>query len=79
MGLLPATIALYSRHRLYERAEALGAMACIECGSCAYLCPAAIPLVQHLRLAKSRIAATRHQRRESAEEREAAKTAVASA
>jgi electron transport complex protein RnfC len=79
MGLLPATIALYSQHRLYERAEALGAMACIECGSCAYLCPAAIPLVQHLRLAKSRIAATRHQRRESAEEREAAKTAVASA
>lgn len=64
MALLPATLALYAQHRLYERAEDLGAMACIECGCCAYLCPAAIPLVQHIRLAKSRIAAARRHRGE---------------
>jgi electron transport complex protein RnfC len=76
MGLLPATLALYAQHQLYERAEGLEAMACIECGSCAYLCPAAIPLVQHIRLAKSRIAAARHHRREKEKEKEAAKAAV---
>jgi electron transport complex protein RnfC len=76
MGLLPATLALYAQHRLYERAEGLAAMACIECGSCAWICPAAIPLVQHIRLAKSRIAAARHQRREKERQKEAAQPAA---
>lgn len=79
MGLLPATLALYAQHQLYERAEGLEAMACIECGSCAYLCPAAIPLVQHIRLAKSRIAAARYQRREKEKEKEAAQAAAVNA
>jgi len=51
-------------------------MACIECGSCAYVCPAAIPLVQHIRLAKSRIAAARRQRREKGKEKEAVEAAA---
>ncbi len=76
MGLLPATLALFAQHQLYERAEGIDAMACIECGSCAYLCPAAIPLVQHIRLAKSRIAAARHQRIQKEKEKEAAKAAA---
>jgi electron transport complex protein RnfC len=28
-------------------------MDCFECGSCSYVCPAAIPLVQYFRVAKS--------------------------
>jgi electron transport complex protein RnfC len=76
MGLLPATLALYAQHQLYDRAEGIDAMACIECGSCAYLCPAAIPLVQHIRLAKSRIAAARHHRKQKEAEKEAAKAAA---
>ena len=28
---------------------------CIECGSCAYVCPARIPLVQQFRVAKMRV------------------------
>lgn len=76
MGLLPATLALYAQHQLYDRAEGIDAMACMECGSCAYVCPAAIPLVQHIRLAKSRIAAARHQRTQKEKEKEAAKAAV---
>ena len=74
MGLLPATLALFSQHQLFDRAEGIDAMACIECGSCAYICPAAIPLVQHIRLAKSRIAAARHHRVQK--EKETAATAV---
>ena len=74
MGLLPATLALFAQHQLYDRAEGIDAMACIECGSCAYVCPAAIPLVQHIRLAKSRIAAARHQRVQKEKEKEAAKS-----
>ena len=76
MGLLPATLALYAQHRLYDRAEDIDAMACVECGSCAYLCPAAIPLVQHIRLAKSRIAAARRHRDEKEKEKAAAKAAA---
>jgi Na+-translocating ferredoxin:NAD+ oxidoreductase subunit C len=76
MGLLPATLALFAQHQLYERAAGIDAMACIECGSCAYVCPAAIPLVQHIRLAKSRIAAARHQRAQKEQEQEAAQAAV---
>jgi electron transport complex protein RnfC len=76
MGLLPATLALFAQHQLFERAEGIDAVACIECGSCAYVCPAAIPLVQHIRLAKSRIAAARRRRSESGKEKAAAVTAA---
>ena len=76
MGLLPSAIAPCAQHRLDERAEGLEAMACIECGSCAYVCPAAIPLVQHIRLAKSRIAAARRQRRAKGKEKEAVEAAA---
>jgi electron transport complex protein RnfC len=79
MGLLPATLALFAQHQLYERAEGIDAMACIECGSCAYVCPAAIPLVQHIRLAKSRIAAARHQRREKDKDKDKEKEAATAA
>ena len=32
-----------------------GTNVCMECGSCAFSCPAGRPLVQHMRLAKSMI------------------------
>jgi len=59
MGLLPSTLALYAQRQLFDRAEADHAMVCIECGVCASVCPAAIPLVQHIRLAKSGITLAR--------------------
>jgi electron transport complex protein RnfC len=76
MGLLPAALALFAQHQLFERAEGIGAMACIECGSCAYVCPAAIPLVQHIRLAKSRIAGARRRHDEAGKEKAAAMAAA---
>jgi electron transport complex protein RnfC len=33
--------------------KAAGVMVCMECGSCAFACPAGKPLVQHMRLAKA--------------------------
>ena len=32
--------------------QKLGAMVCMECGSCSYVCPAGKPLVQNMREAK---------------------------
>jgi electron transport complex protein RnfC len=39
----------------YAEAERYGAMNCIECGSCAYNCPAKRALVQSIGLAKVKI------------------------
>ena len=41
----------------FAKAEKLGVMNCIECGSCAFICPAKRPLVQAIRLAKKEIRA----------------------
>jgi electron transport complex protein RnfC len=30
-------------------------MDCFECGSCSFVCPAHIPLVQHFRVAKAAV------------------------
>jgi electron transport complex protein RnfC len=32
-----------------------GVLSCIECGCCAFICPAARPLVQTMKLAKKKI------------------------
>ncbi len=40
-----------------DGAEKYGAMNCIECGCCAFVCPAHRPLVQSMRLAKKKIRA----------------------
>ncbi|PLX97967.1 MAG: electron transport complex subunit RsxC [Desulfuromonas sp.] len=54
-GLLPTTIAAYTRLELFDQAENFCAMDCIECGCCSYSCPSYIPLVQSLRHAKAAI------------------------
>jgi electron transport complex protein RnfC len=57
MKLLPTTIAAYARRDLSTEAAAYNALDCIECGSCSYVCPAAIPLVQAIRYGKAAILA----------------------
>ena len=37
-----------------EKLKQEGILDCMECGSCAYTCPAGIPLVQSFRAAKQR-------------------------
>ncbi len=57
MNLLPTTIAAYARRDLVVETEEYCVMDCIECGSCGYVCPASIPLVQAIRHGKAAVLA----------------------
>ena len=52
MHLMPMMMNAYGKAGEYDQCVELGAMDCIECGSCAYVCPARIPLVARFRLTK---------------------------
>ncbi|MDE7464549.1 MAG: 4Fe-4S dicluster domain-containing protein, partial [Clostridiales bacterium] len=55
MNLMPMYIDAYTLSGNFEAAKKYGAMSCIECGCCAYSCPAKRPIVQSVRLAKRTI------------------------
>ncbi|MCQ2378569.1 MAG: electron transport complex subunit RsxC [Victivallaceae bacterium] len=55
MGLCTCLLATAIEGGRYDLAEQNHVMDCLECGSCAYVCPAHRPLVQTLRLAKAEI------------------------
>ncbi len=55
MGLLPAQLCDAAMASDWARAERFHVRACMECGSCSYVCPARRPLVQSIRLAKSEL------------------------
>jgi electron transport complex protein RnfC len=59
MRLMPTFIADYARRDELGLAERFGARSCIECGSCSFICPAGIPLVQSIRYAKGAVLARR--------------------
>jgi electron transport complex protein RnfC len=46
---------MYTRKGLYERCLDFDLMSCMECGSCTYICPAGIPIIQHIRTSKAKI------------------------
>jgi electron transport complex protein RnfC len=53
MFLDPSTLGLLARNGEHARmAEEHHLMDCFECGSCSFVCPSHIPLVQHFRVAK---------------------------
>ncbi len=52
MSLIPTQIEKYAALGDADMLSKLGTSVCMECGSCAYSCPAGKPLVQHMRLAK---------------------------
>lgn len=53
MHLNPSRLGLLARKERYEEMEAdFHLNDCFECGSCSFVCPANIPLVQYFRLAK---------------------------
>lgn len=52
VGLMPTSISAYSKIGHWQDAKAYGALDCIECGLCSYVCPSNIPLVQNIRRAK---------------------------
>lgn len=51
--LSPTKIAHAIKHRDYELANKFDMQACCECGCCAYVCPAQIPLAQYIRAGKN--------------------------
>lgn len=58
-GLMPCAIGLSVKKDKFDIAGSYDPFDCIECGSCGYVCPSKIPLVQLIKLAKSKIRAAR--------------------
>jgi Na+-translocating ferredoxin:NAD+ oxidoreductase subunit C len=56
MGLQPGTISLLAEKERYDDARQNYLLECLECGCCAYVCPAKRPIVQAIQRAKSRLA-----------------------
>ncbi len=57
MSLMPNFLGICGENKAYDEAEPYHALDCIECGCCAYVCPAARPLTQWIRAAKAEITA----------------------
>ena len=54
MGLNPSALGALGRKGEYEdMAKHYHLFDCFECGSCSYVCPSSIPLVQYFRIAKA--------------------------
>ncbi|MDR3137590.1 MAG: electron transport complex subunit RsxC [Tannerellaceae bacterium] len=58
MGLNPTRLALLTEFMQWDKAEDNHIVDCIECGSCSYTCPAARPLLDHIRLGKNNVMTT---------------------
>lgn len=63
--LNPSALGMLARSGRYEEMVDLHIMDCMECGSCSYVCPSNIPLVQRFRVAKGML--REQQAREKAE------------
>jgi electron transport complex protein RnfC len=59
MGLAPQRLYYHVRSGRLDAAEQEHVLDCIECGCCAFACPARIRLVHHFKYAKSEIFARR--------------------
>jgi Na+-translocating ferredoxin:NAD+ oxidoreductase subunit C len=55
MGLEPYLLMALSQRTIYDQLETGGVMDCMECGSCSYTCPAGRPLLDYIRLGKSKV------------------------
>ncbi len=55
MGLEPWLISVLSEKGMWEKAEKEKITDCMECGACAYTCPAKRPLLDYIRLGKSTV------------------------
>lgn len=53
--LQPNKLTELIKNTRFDDAERSGAMDCIECGLCSYVCPSKIELVHHIKLAKDKI------------------------
>lgn len=60
--LLPQQLYWYGRVANWDRLADYHLADCVECGCCDFVCPSRIPLVQHFRASKSRLAALNRER-----------------
>jgi electron transport complex protein RnfC len=61
----------------YAEADAIGLLDCIECGTCSYVCPARVQLVQRFRVGKMRLRAIKAEAQAKAKARAEAQAAAA--
>jgi len=54
-GLEPFLLMTLGEKRMWDRAEQEDTMDCIECGSCSFVCPSDRPLLDYIRLDKSKV------------------------
>lgn len=59
MQLMPGILSVQIEKERFELADDWHVLDCMECGCCAYVCPASRPLVQHMRRAKTEVLAKR--------------------
>jgi electron transport complex protein RnfC len=62
MHLMPNELSQFVEAEDWIGAESYNILDCIECGSCAFECPAHRPLVQHMKFGKNRVIALRKER-----------------
>lgn len=55
MGLEPFLLNRLAQKMLYDRLEMERVLDCMECGSCSYVCPAHLPLLDYIRLGKGEV------------------------
>lgn len=53
MTLVPSKISVFAERGLFEDAVRWGALDCVECGCCAFVCPAERPIVHQVKLTKA--------------------------
>jgi len=52
MGLQPSRLGNLVEFEILDEIEDNNIMDCVECGSCAFICPSRRPLVQYIKLGK---------------------------
>lgn len=57
MGLEPLMFARLAAFEQWDKLPPYNLMDCIECGSCAYICPANRPLTEAIKIGKSKLRA----------------------
>jgi electron transport complex protein RnfC len=55
MGLEPNRLMTATEFKQWDMMKANGAMDCIECGSCSYVCPAHRPILDYIRMGKNEV------------------------
>lgn len=53
--LMPTYLATFAQSGRTDLCEKYDALSCVECGACSFVCPGNVPIVQYIRIAKTKI------------------------